>query len=708
MPKDLYLTWGDDAERSKAYAESSDNINAYDGIQKSYAYDNRTFLDIESSRSVRPSFYRSDYTSFRPGEAIPTAQKKIIKMCMSAYDRVGIVRNVIDLMGDFASQGLNLVHPNKSIERFYRKWFDQVDGLDRSERFLNYLYRCGNVTVKRRTAKISKKKEAELKRSTAAPDMKIEDLVVTKREIPWKYDFLNPLAIDIKNKGAGVFTGDIEYVLKISKNTMNALMLNGANDGGTGRNLPASLLKRFAQGEREIPLDKDKTMMFHYKKDDWNVWANPMIYAILDDIIMLEKMKLADLAALDGAISNVRLWRIGDLDHKIIPTKAAINKLRDILASNVGGGTMDLVWGPEIDFKESSTQVYKFLGSEKYQPVLTSVYAGLGIPPTLTGAATGGGYTNNYVSLKTLVERLEYGREILKKFWMHEIKIIQKAMGFRLPAEIHFDSIILSDEAAQKQLLVQLADRDIISHETLLERFRELPSIEKIRVRREERSRVNDALAPNKAGPYHNPQHKEDVAKIAITKDLLDNDIYLENLGLPPSEIDEINRVEVEDDPKRLSEEPAPEDDSPAPPSPDGGRPNNSRDTKKRKQKRVLPRSGGSVSATLWAYEAQKEVSELVTPVALAHFNKKNARSLTKSEFDQLEYLKLCILTGIKPFMEIDADIIKAIIDSNTRPSERFNLEVENSVSKFTDSRNRRPSVDEMRYIYAATFALLS
>jgi len=708
MPKDLYLTWSNDVERVKAYAESADNVNAYDGIQKSYAYNSRTFLDVESSRSVRPSFQRSDYTSFRPGEAIPTAQKKIIKMCMQAYDRVGIVRNVIDLMGDFASQGLNLVHPNKSIERFYRKWFEQVDGLDRSERFLNYLYRCGNVTVKRRTAKISKKKEAELKRSTAAPDMKIEDLVVTKREIPWKYDFLNPLAIDVKNKEAGVFTGDIEYVLKISKNTMNALMLNGAHDGSTGRKLPASLLKRFAQGEREIPLDKDKTMMFHYKKDDWNIWANPMIYAILDDIIMLEKMKLADLAALDGAISNVRLWRIGDLEHKIIPTKAAINRLRDILASNVGGGTMDLVWGPEIDFKESSTQVYKFLGSEKYQPVLTSVYAGLGIPPTLTGAATGGGYTNNYVSLKTLVERLEYGREILKKFWMHEIKIIQKAMGFRLPAEIHFDSIILSDEAAQKQLLVQLADRDIISHETLLERFRELPSIEKIRVRREERSRVNDALSPKKAGPYHNPQHKEDMAKIALTKDLLDNDIYLENLGLPPSEIDEINRVEVEDDPKRLPEEPAPENDSPAPPSPDGGRPNNSRDTKKRKQKRVLPRSGGSVSTTLWAYEMQKEVSELVTPVALTHFNKKNARSLTKSEFDQLEYLKLCILTGIKPFMEIDVDAVKSIIDSNTRPSERFNLEVENSVSKFTDSHNRKPSVDEMRYIYASTFSLLS
>jgi len=697
MADDLYLTWGNDQERSKAYEASSDAVHAYDGIQKSFAYDNRTFLDIESSRSVSTSFHKGDYTSYRPGEAVPTHQKRIIKACMQAYDKVGIIRNVIDLMGDFASQGITLVHPNKTIERFYRKWFEQIGGLDRSERFLNYLYRCGNVTVKRNTARISKKKESELKRSTAAADMKIENIDVTKREVPWKYDFLNPLAVDVKNVDASMFTGDLEYVLKVSKTTVNSLMMSGS---GKRPSLPTEMMKRFAQGEREIPLDKDKVRMFHYKKDDWNLWANPMIYAILDDIIMLEKMKLADLAALDGAISNVRLWRIGDLDHKIIPTKAAINKLRDILASNVGGGTMDLVWGPEIDFKESSTQVYKFLGSEKYQPVLTSVYAGLGIPPTLTGAASGGGYTNNFVSLKTLVERLEYGREILKGFWQHEIKLVQKAMGFRFPAELHFDSIILSDEAAQKQLLVQLADRDIISHETLLERFRELPAIEKIRVRREERTRVKDALAPKKAGPYHNPQHKEDIAKIALTKDVLDNDIYLENLGLPTSEIDQINKIEVDDAPK-----PVVEDTNPASPDPKGGRPNNSRDQQKRKEKRVLPRSKGDVSTTLWAYEAQKDISELVMPMALAHFKKKNARSLTKSEFDQLEYLKLCILTGVKPYMDIDADVIKAIIDSDTKPSDGFKNEIEISIADFSQTQNRKPSVDEMRYIYASTFA---
>lgn len=136
------------------------------------------------------------------------------------------------------------------------------------------------------------------------------------------------------------------------------------------------------------------------------MWANPMIYAILDDIVMLEKMKLADMSALDGAISNIRLWKLGDIDNKILPTKAAINKLRNILASNVGGGTMDLVWGPELNFQESNSQVFRFLGSEKYGPVLSSIYAGLGIPPTLTGSSgsSGGSFTNNFVSLKTLIE----------------------------------------------------------------------------------------------------------------------------------------------------------------------------------------------------------------------------------------------------------------------------------------------------------------
>ena len=156
-----FVTWSDDSSKQRALSETSDNVDHYDGIQKSVAYNRRSFLDIEPNRSVRTGFTREDYNRFRSAEAVPKHQKDAIRMCMAAYDKVGIIRNVIDLMADFAAQGITIVHPNKRIEKFYRAWFKKVSGQERSERFLNTLYRCGNLIVKRRIDKISKKAERE-------------------------------------------------------------------------------------------------------------------------------------------------------------------------------------------------------------------------------------------------------------------------------------------------------------------------------------------------------------------------------------------------------------------------------------------------------------------------------------------------------------------------------------------------------------------
>ena len=694
MSNELYSTWGTEAERAEVYNNSQDLLNAYAGIQKSFAYRDRTYLDVEPGRSVRPSFTKHDYNAFRPSEQVPYRQKRIIKMCMEAYDKVGIVRNVIDLMGDFASQGITLVHPNKTIEKFYRNWFNQIHGVERSERFLNYLYRAGNVIVRRKTAKINKNKENELKKAAAA-DISPEQVKILKREVPWQYEFLNPLAVDYKQVGIGKF----ELVMNLTNSTYQGLM--------TGPNkmlISEDLRKQLESGDRQIPLDMNTVQFFSYKKDDWLLWANPMIYAIMDDIMMLEKMKLADLAALDGAISNIRLWTVGDLEHKIAPKKVIIDKLRDILASNVGGGTMDLVWGPELKFQESNSQVYRFLGSEKYQPVLTSIYAGLGIPPTLTGiAGSGGGYTNNYVSLKTLIERLEYGRTVLTQFWAKEISIVQKAMGFSLPAKIHYDTIVLSDEAAMKNLMVQLADRDIISQETLLERFGEMPEIEKIRIKREEKVRNNDPETPRKASPFHNPNYKSDLAKLGVTNGVLDAEQYFEGIGLP---YNKDNMV--------YSPPPSPPAATPGSPvqqaakpkktsNPAGGRPLLTQDKTKRAQKRVLPKSGEATA--LWALGAQKTIASFVNDIGLKHFNKKNLRSLTKKELAQIESLKLSILASLEPFEEVTASSVQNALSQNQKPSQSFLSLIEQMKKDFMSSTQTAPTVEDLRYIYAVSYA---
>ena len=658
--EDNMITWSDDpSSKAKAMSQFSDNVDFYSGLPKTQGSTYRHFIDIEPNRSVRPQFTQQDYYAFRPHEAVPSQQRRAIKMCMDAYDKVGIIRNIIDLMGDFGCQGIQIVHQNKSVEKFYQQWFKSINGKERSERFLNNLYKTGNVIAYRSYAKVTPKLNKYMK--SLANDIKVEVPNMTSNLIPWRYNFFNPLTVKMKDGQFSIFMGTPAYAINLGsffdRFTEGDVPINVVNS------LPDNVKQALKSGQKEVPLDVDRLCVFHYKKDDWQQWANPMIYAILDDIIMLEKMRLADLSALDGAISNIRLWTLGSLEHKILPNKGAINKLRDILASNVGGGTMELVWGPELSFKESNSEVYKFLGSEKYTAVLNSIYAGLGVPPTLTGMATnGGGFTNNFISLKTLVERLQYGRDQLIRFWEKEIEIIRQAMGFRYKAHIQFDQMSLSDEAAEKNLLIQLADRDIISQETLLQRFKEIPQIEKIRLQREVEDR-RDEKNPKKASPYHTPQHKENLEKIGLQSGkLLPKDVGLKT-SVPQDSLL----------PPKQPTSPVGGGSPSTTPSNQNGRPPLTKDTDVRKKRVAKPRSTpGVAELVVWTEETWESISNILNNAYLHQKNKKNLRQLTKSEASELESLKLDVLTNIDLFSNVDAKSIKNILIANKGMPKEF------------------------------------
>ena len=642
-------TWsdGDATGKAKAFEEFAGVHEAYDGVSRAY---HRDFLDVEPNRSVKPSFTSSDYYSFRPEEQIPRKQKRIIKMCMDAYDKVGIVRNVIDLMGDFGCQGISLVHENKSVEKFYQQWFKRIDGKERSERYLNNLYRTGNVFVYKSYADITPKVQKYLK--TLAADIAVETPKVQKNSLPWRYNFLNPLALDMKDGNINLFLGKRNYQLSADA-FLDNFKKNNSLPMNVLESLPPEVKRAINENQQKIELDPEKLCVGYYKKDDWQDWAHPMVYAILDDIVMLEKMKLADLAALDGAISNIRVWTLGNFEHKVLPTKAGINKLRNILASNTGGGTMELVWGPELSFTESNSQVYKFLGSEKYQAVLNSIFAGLGVPPTLTGlAGNGGGFTNNFISLKTLTERLQYGRDHLTGFWEKEVEYVRKAMGFRKPATIVYDQMSLSDEAAEKNLLIQLADRDIISNETVLERVKEVPGVEKVRLQREDKARDKDKMPP-KAGPFHQPEsddlHEKDMEKIDRQGEITE-------------------KVAVEK-----------EKNKPKPAAPQGGRPQNKMDTNKRKKRVDTPKSKpGVAELSAWAFNTYHSLDDIANGY-LAYVGKKNKRQLTKAQVQEIADIKLRVLSNIPIMTKVNNQVIQKVLAANAPAPQVLLTQVENA-----------------------------
>ena len=714
-----FIAWGnDEASRIEAMNKSAESLTEYSAIDRTAA-SRRYSLDysnLDTNTSGRPGMTRSDYYYFRPGEAVPLRIKHIIQKADDIYQRVGLVKNVIDLMGDFACQGVRLVHKNKRIERFYRQWFKKVRGRDRSERFLNNLYKTGNVIINRQTGKLSLKVSEELYRAVSNPDLVIQNLDnvnVEKREIPWIYTLMDPVVVEVAAGPLASFSQQKLYEIILPATLRKSI---NAPKTDLEKQIVASLPKAMLEAAKTklgYPLDPEKTIVYHYKKDDWQSWAFPMIYAIMDDITVLEKLKLADMSALDGAISNIRIFKLGSLEHKIAPTKAATAKLAQILGNNVGGGTMDLVWGPDIELIESKTSVHQFLGEGKYIPHLNSVYAGLGIPPTLTGTYGAAGTTNNFISLKTLTQRLQYGRDVLTDFWEKEITLVQKAMGFRYPARVEFDRMDLSNEDAEKALLIQLADRNLISDELLQSRFGVDPDMEKSRLNRESRDRKSQRMV-RKAGPWHDPQLENALKKIALQGGTVTPSQV--GLELEKKKGGEKNGLELKQElavPKIPfgggSQPPVgqPKTEDKLPGQPGQGRPKNSKDTEPRKTKKFTPQTGAKLN--LWALSAQDHISNIINPIILEYFNKKNLRSLSSEETKELDRIKTKILFDLKPFDTIDQNsVISKITASN-------NLDILDTINQYSvwlsqlkAEMNRDLSVDEMKQIKASFYISLN
>ena len=709
LPEQAYVTWEDsnlDDKRS-ALTEASKGLDEFNIIERSKANNTRyriDFSNIDGPTSGRPGLTRSDYDYFRPDEAVPTQIKGIFFKADDIYNRVGLVKNVVDLMGDFACQGIRLVHPNKRIQKFYQNWFEKVSGEERSERFVNNLYRVGNVVINRQTAKISLKITENLYKTVASPDLVITDEEkVEKREIPWRYTFIDPLCVDVVGGPLASFVGSKSYAISLPA-SLRKIINSPKNDAERSiiQQLPEAIIEA-AKNKKPYLLDPSKTLVFHYKKDDWKTWALPMIYSIMDDISIVEKLKLADMSALDGAISNIRIFKLGSLEHKIAPTAAAASKLSRILQNNVGGGTMDLVWGPDIELIESKTSVHQFLGEGKYIPHLNNIYAGLGIPPTLTGIFGAAGTTNNFISLKTLTQRLQYGRKILMAFWKKEIALVQKAMGFKYPAKIEFDRMDLSNEDAEKALLIQLADRNIISDELIQRVFGFDPDTEKSRLNRENRERDSDRMV-KKAGPWFDPEFENSLKKISLQTGISTPS----QVGLELEKKKNNEKTLLE---QKVSLGPTPGSsplglNSTPKGVPQQGRPKNSKDTEQRKTKQFSPQTGASLN--LWSLAAQDKISEILNPVLLEFYNKKSMRSLSNIQYNETEEVKAKVFLSLEPFSDIDDNYIMGLFNNinNSQIIETYS-KYKNFVENMFASIKRELTSEETQFIKAYFYEMV-
>lgn len=591
---------------------------------------------------VRSPFSRSDYDAFRPNERVPNKFKDVILACRGIYLRTGIVRNVIDLLTDFATDGIRIVHPDKKTEAFCRIWAKKVALLDVADEFSRHFLLDGNVVVKRYTAKLTKPVKNEWEAFSADQKIYTSDRT-PKNDIPIRYNFLNIAALywlggnEAKAKG--------ERKLAFKPHSSIDKKVSSPSDSIVNKNSNLSSVTGLSSGDL-VPIDMSTVYVAHNKKDSWEDWAPPFLYSVISDVNFRDKLKQAELSALDGFINVIRLWKLGDHKEGFLPNQAAVNKLLELLEYNTAGGAIDIVWDSLIDMKEFYPPVDKILGSEKYTQVNRDILIGLGIPEVLLGGE-GANFSNSFIQLKTVVERINNVRAKLADFIDAELRMLANAVGFEIAPKVKIPKFTGEDENVSRKLIIGLLDRGIISVEAVHDTYGEDFLLEMDRIKNEKK--IFKESGVEVINPLNRQTTGEGAGRPMLSKD------------------------------------------------------SGTRDTRTAKPKRSAASKSELVVKGL---DIINIIDETIVPIYLDGIEVTSARKLTNEQKNEMNQLRVGLLASVKPDFTVSED---AILDISSCMQNHINNDVvvyiNNAVSNYTKETGKSSSLRQRKHIEAAAWA---
>lgn len=450
----------------------------------------------------------------------------IIAQCQMAYFGYGIVRNIIDLYSDFATEGIEIEHPDQSVRNFYRTWARKIGLKERVHNMLLNLFISGQTFVHRRWATLEESEKRAMKRSEASENVgdmlvvrgKSKDMTIdgreggfidwflskkgtqyiseltkaeaaigeapaseenlpdnTAKQIPWGYTFLNPLQMELRGRK---IRGDSYWIMALDKrdalDVARGLGMRTTQDLGTTEiNIPREFLSRMSayQGpgagySAEIKLsDEELAVVQAPGKFDWFDWAVPFVFPCLRALYYKDCLRTMEIRACQSIINAVFLYKLGNLKDGFPAEDEHFERLADML--QMPGSVMNILWNDQISCEVVQPKSDGIFDIDKHDSADRDIMTALGVPEVLVGGK-GGNFSNSYIAVATVLERLESYRNQVSDWLMGELKIIADAMGFQKLPTIRFGRTSLQDEKAYQAFITGLYDRNIMSADTVL------------------------------------------------------------------------------------------------------------------------------------------------------------------------------------------------------------------------------------------------
>ena len=442
---DAYYTQNIKASYERT-GSSESGTNARTSTRGNYAANGKKLLKYQNIREGQLPYYYS-----KTGCDIRDA----IMLCQKAYANIPIFRNVIDIMSEFANTELVLEGGTEKSKGFIDKWMQKIGLWNIKDQYFREYYRSGNVFMYRLDTKFT---DDDFNRMSTIYG---SDLI-NKGDIPIKYILLNPY--DITTLKSSNFDGNVYRKvlshfelerLKDPKTEYDQEVLKTLDP----KDQKAIKEGRFGTDGIYVGLDPNKLVYSFYKKQDYEPFAIPFGYPVLDDLNWKLELKKVDQAVTRTIENVILLITMGNTPDKGGVNPHNLQAMQALFKNESIGRVLVSDYTTKAEF--IIPDLNRVLGPEKYQIVDQDIKEAL--QNVVVGSER---YSNTQVKAQIFLERLKEARNaFINDFLQPQIKLVCKNLGFRKYPIVKFQEIDLKDEVQLQRVTTRLMELGILTPE---------------------------------------------------------------------------------------------------------------------------------------------------------------------------------------------------------------------------------------------------
>lgn len=394
-----------------------------------------------------PSKYRSRFNSSNTPiyeiDQIPTDFHDQVALCRHYYEEDGITGTVIDLMIQFSAGEIQHVSDDNSVKEFFDNLYREAD-LDQVIKWILFEYYLFGNSFPYRTLH---KEETKTKDGNKIPK--------------YTWTVLNPENVEVS--GSLLFN---QHVITLRPTRELIDMVKSRKNNPVAQKILKDFPEEFIMAidkNENIPLDQNLVSHISRNKQPYQRYAVPFLMRAITPLKIKEKLIQMDLSTADGVINQLVTVTIGS--DEFPATQEELDALSDLL--DTPSKAYALLWNHTLNVKFHRPEADIF-NPQKYEQVNSDILAAFGITRSLIDGGDSG-YGRTWVSITSLIERLEWGRNDIKKWLENEYKKIAEEQGLPSYPKVRFSKINLQEDKTVKNILMQLYDRGLISAETIIE-----------------------------------------------------------------------------------------------------------------------------------------------------------------------------------------------------------------------------------------------